>query len=86
MCEKHKNVDVSGGNNSRIEGDHILNCHIPSPRDDIKKSIARFEHLQTYKDTEIAHIEADEEMVSLLKRIGLGDLAEAYEKIGKWYL
>lgn len=36
-------------------------------------------------DTEQAHCEADDALCEFLRSIGHGDVADAFEKIDKWY-
>ena len=37
------------------------------------------------RDLEVAHINADKILTDLLIGIGLTELVEKYEKVGKWY-
>jgi hypothetical protein len=37
------------------------------------------------RDTEVDHYDADQLLIELLKEIGLDDIAEAYDRIAKWY-
>ena len=41
--------------------------------------------LQTSKDFEAAHGEADEALCKFLETIGHGDVVAEWEKVGKWY-
>ena len=36
-------------------------------------------------DTEMAHIDADDALIDLLKGLGLNDVAELYVEVSKWY-
>lgn len=41
--------------------------------------------LQRVRDTECAHIEADQVLCELLESLGHKDVVEEYNKIHKWY-
>ena len=36
-------------------------------------------------DKESAHSQADDLLVDIIREIGLNDIADAYEEVGKWY-
>lgn len=36
-------------------------------------------------DVENAHVEADSILVSIIKHLGYAELAESFDKVGKWY-
>lgn len=36
-------------------------------------------------DTEIAHIEADQALEEFVRELGFGDVADAYDRVSKWY-
>lgn len=40
---------------------------------------------EPYIDAEIAHVEADDILMNLLREIGMGDVADEFDKIEKWY-
>lgn len=42
-------------------------------------------HIQTIDDKEVAHIQADAVMTSLLTALGFADVVREYEKVEKWY-
>ena len=42
-------------------------------------------HLQDWRDTEEAHVEADRALCDFLRQIGFDDVVEEYHKIAKWY-
>lgn len=51
-----------------------------------EKAIEQLKLLATVRgDTEAAHIDADEVLCSLLKKLGYGKVVEAFNRITKWY-
>ncbi len=43
------------------------------------------EELASSKDTEMAHHEADLALVDFVRFLGHDDIADLYDKVGKWY-
>lgn len=53
--------------------------------DIIKEAVAKLEAIEKSGDTEGGHIEADGILCDVLKALGCGEVAEAFEKLDKWY-
>ncbi|WP_447881021.1 hypothetical protein [Serratia fonticola] len=49
------------------------------------QAIKKLKELQEIDDTEAAHCEADDVLVKLLISLGHGEVADEFERIGKWY-
>ena len=49
------------------------------------KYLPRMRELIDSDDTEMAHSEADDILIDILKELGFTKLIELYEKVGKWY-
>ena len=53
--------------------------------DIIKEAIEEMKKLVNSGDTEVAHIEADDILCDVLKKLGYEELVDVYEQVGKWY-
>jgi hypothetical protein len=53
--------------------------------DIIKEAIEEMKTLVNNDDYEIAHIEADDILCNVLKKLGYEELVDVYEQVGKWY-
>lgn len=53
---------------------------IPTPEE-----FAQMMRNQMSGDNEVAHVEMDELMVELLRRLGYGEAMDVFEKQDKWY-
>ena len=51
----------------------------------LQEWIERLRECQKDSDTESAHGDADDILCDVLETLGLNDLVEEYDKIGKWY-
>ena len=49
------------------------------------EALAKLVELDKSRDTEGAHWEADDVLCEFLRSLGYGDVADAFEAIGKWY-
>lgn len=47
--------------------------------------IAGLERLAGERDTETAHKEADDLIMAWLRQAGMGEIAEAWSKVRRWY-
>lgn len=52
---------------------------------EVQKAIERMKKLQRCNDIEVAHLEADDELVRILELLGYKELADEYNYIDKWY-
>ena len=52
---------------------------------DCNKTLEKLREYALDYDTEIAHDNADSAIVEFLKHLGFDEIAEAYEKVDKWY-
>lgn len=50
-----------------------------------EEAIQELKKLQESGDTEMAHVYADEVLMNLLISLGYKDVADEYDKVGKWY-
>jgi len=50
-----------------------------------EEALQKPKEISTSNDTEEAHAEADGVLCELLTSLGCGEVAKAFEKIGKWY-
>ena len=48
-------------------------------------ALGMLEHIQTIDDKEVAHMQADAVLMSLLTALGFSDVVREYEKVEKWY-
>ncbi len=49
------------------------------------QAVETLEHLQTVSDPETAHEQADRCLCSLLRDIGLKEVADEFEAVERWY-
>lgn len=54
-------------------------------KEDEIKYLNQLQSLQTLRDTEVAHSEADDILCEILTEMGYNDIVKAYETINKWY-
>ena len=47
--------------------------------------LKRLRKLSESNDFEATHSEADNLLVEILMKLGMDDIAKAYENVGKWY-
>jgi len=50
-----------------------------------QRALMKLKKLLLYDDTEVAHIEADAVLTDFIREIGHPEIADAFDKIGKWY-
>ena len=51
----------------------------------IEETKQRLKNSQSNSDTEIAHVEADDALCTLLTGLGLESIVEEFEEVNKWY-
>ncbi len=54
-------------------------------RHDYRKAVGEMKDLEEHDDGEQAHSQADAILCEVLKKLGLSELVEAWEKVPKWY-
>jgi hypothetical protein len=56
-------------------------------RDDYiyEDAIKKLEKLTENSDYEVAHIEADDVLCTVLRTMGYNTLVDTYDRVGKWY-
>lgn len=50
-----------------------------------EEALARLRELASLPDIETAHCEADDCLMEFLRELGFSDVADAFDKIEKWY-
>lgn len=53
--------------------------------DIIKEAVEKLEVIEKSGDTEAGHMEADDILCNVLTALGCKEIADAFEKIDKWY-
>lgn len=54
-------------------------------KDEIDAIVAKMEKANRTLDTEEGHIEADHILCVLLRKLGYGEVVDAWNKVPKWY-
>jgi hypothetical protein len=49
------------------------------------EALAALRELRDCGDTEAAHIDADKVLLKLLRHLGHGKIADAFDKVPRWY-
>ncbi|EGO4532899.1 hypothetical protein ITZ04_000791 [Escherichia coli] len=50
-----------------------------------EEAIEKLKELQTWRDSEVAHEDADTVICELLESLGFADVVDEYAKVDKWY-